>query len=217
MHRAIDFPGHEPDEKIVMVLHRHWFIFVRSISILLVVGAAPMVVFALWSQITHWQLAAGSLGATLLVIGGGLFYLFLWILMYSYWLDYYLDVFIITDKRIVDIEQSGLFGRTVSEERLYRIQDVTSDTQGIIATTLRYGNVYVQTAGKTQRFIFEHVPHPEVVARKILELTDKIDDRLERPGDPSDLVTPKKPVIQSSLPTRPLTLADQLKSPRRDK
>lgn len=186
MPHDIDFPGRQSDEHVVIVLHRHWFIFVRSVATLVLLGGAPVVVTLVWSRLTDWQLADGSLGYALLVMAGALYYLFLWILIYGYWLDYYLDTFIITNKRVVDIEQAGLFGRTVAEERLYRIQDVTSDTKGILATSLRYGNVYVQTAGKTERFIFEQVPHPELVARSILDLTDKIDDRLEH-GDGDSL------------------------------
>ncbi len=179
MRHDIDFPGRQPDEKIVIVLHRHWLIFVRQVGMLVLLAGAPAVVALVWSNVSKFTLDQGSLGHTLVVMSTALYYLFLWILIYGFWLDYYLDVFIITDKRVVDIEQAGLFGRTVAEERLYRIQDVTSDTQGILATTFRYGNVYVQTAGKTERFVFEHVAHPENVARTILELTDKIVDRLE--------------------------------------
>lgn len=186
MAHDIDFPGRQADEHVVIVLHRHWFIFLRSVILLVVLGAAPLVVGLLWADLTDWTLLSGTLSYTLVIMAAGLFYLFLWILIYGYWLDYYLDVFIITNKRIVDIEQSGLFGRTVAEERLYRIQDVTSDAQGILATSLHYGNVYVQTAGKTERFIFEHVPHPERVARTILQLTDKIDDRMDRSGERHD-------------------------------
>lgn len=179
MHHDIDFPGRQPAEKIVIVLHRHWFVFVRHVVILVLLAGAPLVVMFIWSHITTFQLQDGSLSRTAVIMAAALYYLFLWILIFGYWLDYYLDVFIITDKRVVDIEQSGLFGRTVAEERLYRIQDVTSDSQGIIATTLRYGNVYVQTAGKKERFVFEEVAYPEKVARMILELTDKIVDRME--------------------------------------
>jgi len=179
MPRDINFPGRQPDENIVIVLHRHWFIFARHVIILFLLAGVPLAVAYVWSQISVFTLVAGSFSHTVVVMAAALYYLFLWILIYGFWLDYYLDIFIITDKRIVDIEQDGLFGRTVAEERLYRIQDVTSDAQGIMATTLHYGNVYVQTAGKTERFIFEQVTHPENVARTILELTDKIVDRLE--------------------------------------
>lgn len=185
MPSELHFPGRQADEHAVIVLHRHWFVFVSSAAALVFLGAAPFVVMFIWSQVTDWQLVAGSFGYAALVMAGALYYLFLWMLIYGFWLDYYLDTFIITNKRVVDIAQSGLFGRTIAEQRLYRIQDVTSDVQGIAATFFHYGNVYIQTAGKTERFVFEHVPHPEKVAKAILELTDKIDDRMEHPGDPA--------------------------------
>lgn len=179
MRHDIDFPGRQPDEQIVIVLHRHWFVFVRHVAVLVVLAAAPAVVIFIWSRIATFELADGSLSKTALIMAAALYYLFLWILIFGYWLDFYLDVFIITDKRVVDIEQSGLFGRTVAEQRLHRIQDVTSDSQGIIATALHYGHVYVQTAGQTERFIFENVAHPEKVAQTILKLTDAIVDQSE--------------------------------------
>lgn len=192
MSHEFSFPGRQHDEHVVIVLHRHWFIFVKNVLMLLLLAVIPVAAGYLWIQATNVQLLAGSFGHTAVVMSLTLYYLFLWILIYGFWLDFYLDVFVITNKRIVDIEQAGLFGRTVAEERLYRIQDVTSDTQGILATTLQYGNVYVQTAGKTERFIFEHVAHPEHVARTILELTDKIADRVEGGTDDGTAVPPKK-------------------------
>lgn len=183
MRREIHFPGRESDEKTILVLHKHWLVFVRSVALFVVLAGVPSAIALVWSRLQTWALLPGTLGHTLIVIGGGLYFLFIWILIYDAWLSYYLDVFIVTDKRIVDIEQSGLFGRTVAEERLYRIQDVASTTQGILPTMFRYGNVYVQTAGKTERFIFESVPNPEKVTRTILGLTDKIADRAEADDD----------------------------------
>jgi uncharacterized membrane protein YdbT with pleckstrin-like domain len=179
MSRDIHFPGREADEQTILVLHKHWLVFVRSVILFVLLGGAPAVVWLVWSRLTDWTLVSGTLSYTLIVSALGLYILFIWILIYDAWLSYYLDVFIVTNKRIVDIEQSGLFGRTVAEERLYRIQDVASTTEGVLATMFRYGNVYVQTAGKTERFIFESVPNPEGVTRTILGLTDKIADHAE--------------------------------------
>lgn len=191
MSRDIHFPGREPDEQTVLVLHKHWLVFIRSVALFVILGGVPSAIILLWSRLQTWTLLPGTLGHTLLVMAGALYFLFIWILIYDAWLSYYLDVFIVTDKRIVDIEQSGLFGRTVAEERLYRVQDVASTTEGILATTFRYGNVYVQTAGKTERFIFESVPNPEKVTRTILSLTDKIADRVETADDHPVSTTPK--------------------------
>src|SRR3989344_5019512 len=36
-----------------------------------------------------------------------------------------------------------------------------------------YDTLYIQTAGERERFIFEHIPHPVHVSKRILELAQK--------------------------------------------
>lgn len=196
MRRPDQFSGREPDEKIILVLHRHWFVFLGKLGLSLVLAVLPLAVGVILKIQAGWQLADGSFGFGLAVMALGLYELFIWMLAFGFWLDYYLDYFLMTDRRVVDIEQSGLFDRSVAELRLYRIQDVTSVVKGFWPTMLRYGNVYIQTAGEKERFIFEQVPHPDVVVKKLLEMTDKIDDQVERPQrDKNGAVNPR-PVQQ---------------------
>jgi len=114
---------------------------------------------------------------TLYVLGASAFFLFGALFAFQMFIEYWLDVFILTDKRILDIDQHGLFSRTVSELRLYRAQDVTAEVKGMLHSIIDYGNVYVQTAGEIERFQFEDVPHPNHVAKLILELAEE--DRKE--------------------------------------
>lgn len=89
------------------------------------------------------------------------FYLFIWLFGLTTFLDYFLDVWIVTDRRIIDIEQKALFSRTTAELELRRVQDVTAEVEGFAATFLDYGNVYIQTAAEKERFIFKQIPHPK--------------------------------------------------------
>ena len=88
------------------------------------------------------------------------------------WSMYYLNTDIITSIRIVDISQDGLFQHTVSELRLMNIEDVTGETKGILGNIFAFGNVYVQTAGKEERFTFQNVPHPDKVEQLIQDLCE---------------------------------------------
>jgi len=102
-----------------------------------------------------------------------IYYLYIWLFIFYGFVDYYLDVWIVTTERIVNIEQKGLFARVVSEQRLDRIQDVTSELKGFFSTMLNYGNVYIQTAGEQTRFIFKEVAQPQKVAKKINQIVEK--------------------------------------------
>jgi uncharacterized membrane protein YdbT with pleckstrin-like domain len=82
---------------------------------------------------------------------------------FAMWSDHWLDMWIITNKRVIDIEQHGFFRREVSSFPLDRIQDVTYGMNGIIATWLKFGDVRIQTASISDTFIMREVPFPEEV------------------------------------------------------
>lgn len=172
MYSVETFPGQQPGEKIVIVLHRHWFVFISRLIRVIIATILPVVAIGIIMSVFNFRLDAGSMSYALVVMTGCIYLLFLLILLYGYWLDYALDVFIVSDKRIVDIEQKGLFNRTVAEERIFRILDVTYEIKGVIPTFFKFGNVYAQSAAERQRFIFEDVPHPDKVSELILHLID---------------------------------------------
>ena len=118
----------------------------------------------------HWYikivLIEGNLTALILAIYP-LWLIVLWVIGFIFWTDYYLDIWIITDHKLVDIEQRGLFRRQISILHLDKIQDVTSNVHGIFATFINYGNLHVQTAGQQREFIIHNVANPNEVRQRI--------------------------------------------------
>lgn len=86
---------------------------------------------------------------------------------------YYLNIQIITSIRVVDVSQEGLFDHTISELHIDKIEDATSETNGLLGTIFNYGFVHVQTAGATERFTFENVPNPAAIEKLVLDLYEK--------------------------------------------
>lgn len=86
---------------------------------------------------------------------------------------YYLSLQVITEMRMVDVDQHGLFGRKVTEIQIENVEEVTSHTTGILATIFSFGNVLVQTSGSVAEFEFNHVAHPEHVKKLILDLYEQ--------------------------------------------
>ena len=119
------------------------------------------------------NLLENEITASLMFLTASLFCLATWVYSFSEYIDYYLDTWIITNLRIINIEQHGLFSRTASELYLGDVQDVTSEVKGVIPTLFDYGSVYVQTAGERQRFHFKDIDHPEKTKEKILRLVDE--------------------------------------------
>ncbi len=98
---------------------------------------------------------------------------FIWILFFLAWTDHYLDVWIITDRRIIDIEQRGIFNREVSNLRLDRIQDITVSVKGFLPTLLSFGDLHVQTAGHKVEIIFRNAINPYHAKEIINRLHDQ--------------------------------------------
>ncbi len=148
----------DKDEQVLYRARKHWFVFAVEFFFLLVLGVAPLFV-------------APVLPAVIPV--AFLFSLWLiavWIMIFAVWTDFYLDVWIITNKRIIDIEQKGFFHREIAVCSLADVQDITTTISGLIPTLLNYGNIKVQTAGEAREFMLHSASHPEKVKQKISEL-----------------------------------------------
>lgn len=80
---------------------------------------------------------------------------------------------VLTNQHIVDVDQIGLFNRSVSTLRLEEIQDITASTNGLLQHLFGYGTIIIQTAGERENFVFDFVPNPYTVEHKILETRKK--------------------------------------------
>jgi uncharacterized membrane protein YdbT with pleckstrin-like domain len=158
-------------EKIIFLLRRHWLIFLGDVLMILVLAAVPVgLYFGIRSAAPN--LLTDAIMRPALVLLGSAYCLVIWTFFMTRFVDFYLDTWIVTNDKILNVEQHGLFSRTVSELDLAKVQDVTSEVHGILATIFNFGNVYVQTAGETQRFVFEQVSKPHEVRKHILELVE---------------------------------------------
>lgn len=168
-YRDVTFPGRRADEQILLVLRRHWFVLLTTGIFFAFLLVLPLILWSLLPRGFFLTLHETVWGG-LLTLGLSGYYLFLWLFFFTILVDYYLDVWIVTNERIVSIEQIGLFRRVIAEQNMGRVQDVTSEVEGVFPTFLNFGNVYVQTAGERERFVFMQVPNPEGVKKGILQL-----------------------------------------------
>lgn len=109
---------------------------------------------------------------SIIILFAALYYLSIGLFFYTFFVTFYLDLLIITNDRLLHIEQHSLFSRTISELDLYKIQDVTSEVYGFIPSLFSYGTLQIQTAGAQEKFILDHIPHPESLRQTILDLAE---------------------------------------------
>lgn len=171
----------EQNERILKVIHKHWFVLLGDLIFLFVALAAPVVFLVALSSIPIEN--AFSFSGTKFFAGGFFFFAWLaivWMIAWKMWTTYYLDTIIITDKRVFDIDQHGLFSRESGSFRIDRIQNITVHQKGIIQTLLNFGSVQFETAGGNgEDFVAEYIGSPYEVKRLINQMQDGTLDKAQ--------------------------------------
>jgi len=160
------FEGEENGEKVVLLLRRHPFFIISRLAFFLLLILVPIIIGAVFSSFLYSQ---NLLNIFFFV--SSIWYLFIWSAIFYSLTMYTLDVWIVTDRRIIDSIQNGFFNRTVSELHITRIQDISVQTKGVIQTLLKFGDLHIQTAGTEEKFYFSQIPFPEKVKDEIMKLT----------------------------------------------
>lgn len=149
----LSFDGQREDEEVLFTFRRHitairkgfWFLI-----FMIIVGIAPML---LWPGVSYmfWIF----LGCVLIGLLG---------LGYAYVL-WYFSLYIVTNERIRQISQKGLFKKTVIDLGLDKIQSVSVNTPNAAAGISGYGTILIQTG--VGDLVISQVPKPEKIHNKL--------------------------------------------------
>jgi len=160
----------EPGEHVVRETRKHWFLFLGELlpyAILIILPfalpkllalAPPMAPYVSYFEY-HTILGRAGLGVWLLIW---------WTSAWGAFTRYFLNAWVLTNMRIVNIKQRRYFSREVSSLFLSRVQDVTTDVVGVLSSLLNIGTIKVQTAGEDVEFTMKGIPHPEQMRDVIL-------------------------------------------------
>lgn len=165
------------NEHIVSVSRRHWWILAEKSIAVLFLALVPLFVYVVWGfaaeQIPALTEEARAIINSFFLFGSALFYLFLWLYFAILFIDYYLDLWVVTTMRILDIEQKGLFNREVAECFISKIEDMTVEIKGVLPTFMNYGDLYLKTASEKGELIFRQVANPNRIKNIVLEQHNK--------------------------------------------
>lgn len=161
----------EPGEHVVLQVRKHWLLFVIELlpyAIMMVIPFALPKLLILAPPVAKYvaffdystQLSRAALSVWLLVV---------WTGAWGAFTKYFLNAWVLTNERIVNIKQRRFFSREVSSLFLSRVQDVTTDVSGVLQSFLSIGNIKVQTAAEDIEFIMHGIPHPEQMRDLVLK------------------------------------------------
>ncbi len=166
----IEFIHKKSYEQIIKTVRRSPVTFIPYVAVFIILAAMPVGVF--WLINTMFPtLISGNIFYPIMVLFGSTYYLCICLFFYSYFVAFYLDMWVITNDRLVDIRQISLFAKSISELDLYQIQDATSEIEGFFPSIFNYGTLTLQTAGPVPKFIIHNTPNPHELRQLLLDLS----------------------------------------------
>lgn len=160
--RKINFETQERQEKVVLLLRRHWLTNVPWVMLVALMLVAPCLFRWL-----PWQDFLPDRFKLMGLIG---WYLLTTAVFLEKSLSWLFNVNLITDERVVDIDFPTLLYRHISSAKIDHIEDVNIQVGGFVRSLFNYGDVVIQTAGAQQETCFEAVPQPARVVKILNEL-----------------------------------------------
>jgi membrane protein YdbS with pleckstrin-like domain len=162
----------EEGESILFPVRKHWIVY-ASDFILHTTGCLFFLLCVYILEIKSSLLGIFSTGGVYLSMVFLMFVLIFWTSFFCAWTLNYFDVWYLTKKHIIAIDQKQLFIRDEAFMEFVRIQDVLFEKNGVLAHLLGFGTLRVQSAGTEQEFTMSNVADIEAVAHRIMALRDE--------------------------------------------
>ena len=158
----------DENEKVIVLIRKHWLIFSLRAFFIAAVALIPLIAYAF--------IPADALASIETIVSGTvalfvylLFVLGLWLLIFIDFTTFHLDIWVVTNRRIIDIHQRTLFSRDTTTLMLEKIQDATVEVRGLLATLFNFGTLIIHTAGENPDIVITFAADPQTAKDKILE------------------------------------------------
>ena len=159
---GVNFETRESEEKIILFLRKHLVTNIPWIITTIIMLLTPIFIL----NTTVLDSTPSNFRFIFILI----WYLITTAYFLESFLTWFLNVYIVTDERIIDIDFYNLIYKEVSDANIDKIQDVTYKMGGVVRTLFNYGDVLIQTASEVPNFDFLAVPHPDKIVKVLQDL-----------------------------------------------
>lgn len=155
------FRGQTQDEEVILFLRKHWIVLLKFFFYLLLL----IVMLILNTTILLITVSSSPLSSVpflrIYFTVSGLLMLIFGIYIFTNLINYYLDIVIITNLRVVEVHKTIFFKNKVHAVDLKNIQEINADKEGFIANSLGFGNIILSshTANFEKMLITIPTPH----------------------------------------------------------
>jgi hypothetical protein len=119
----------------------------------------------------------------IITVSIGIYLLIVLALIIQAFVDFYLDLLIVTEDRVILVRQNGYFNQQIDESHISDIDEVGVDVSGIINSAIGCGNVIIHMGNDEAILTVADIQNAEKVSREIMQLhktyIDKTDPKKE--------------------------------------
>lgn len=166
------FEGQRDNEELLFMFRRHIIAMRKGFYLLLIPFAVSAIPPLIWqSNLMLFWLPVGGL-----VIG---------LLLFSYhFLMWFYTYYIVTDQRIRQVTQRGLFGTDVVELRLSKVQNISYNIKGLSGEMFNYGTIIIQTF--VGDLVINNVEKPSEIYNKLQDVLNLVIEHQEQDEETID-------------------------------
>ena len=159
------FVGQQDGEEIQLVLRRHHSVMARGLvmaGLVLAISAAPLLVWKL-----QWLWLVFLAGLLLAVI-----------IAFNTWIKWYYGVYIVTNRRVRQQIQRGLFHKTTIDVYLDKVQNISYNISGLKGSLLGYGTILLRTMAGDM--MMTKIANCEEVYNQLSQIAQTTNDNYEQ-------------------------------------
>lgn len=159
------FVGQQDGEEIQLVLRRHHSVMARGLvmaGLVLAISAAPPLVWKL-----QWLWLVFLAGLLLAAI-----------VAFNTWIKWYYGVYIVTNRRVRQQIQRGLFHKTTIDVYLDKVQNISYNISGLKGSLLGYGTILLRTMAGDM--MMTKIANCEEVYNQLSQIAQTTNDNYEQ-------------------------------------
>jgi hypothetical protein len=162
------FATQNKGEKIFVYLRRHW---IENLGWMIKNFFYAFIPFVIYFVLDFLEIDIRFLGVNEISVFLIAFYSVLITNIYRDFFDWFFDIYIITNERVLNYQFKPLANYSVKEGMLQGIDSIEETAGGIISDLFGYGDLIMTIEGPSDEFRFKRIPHASVVRDIIADLS----------------------------------------------
>ena len=177
--KDVRFASQNKGEKVFILLRRHFITNFGWLFSNTIYAAIPPLLGTLIEILAPTLVDVSTIPGNFIAlfgIGVATYYSLILTNVIRHFVEWYFNVFFVTNERVLDFDFTPFVSRGVNETRLVNIENVKEKSIGFIPSLFNYGNVQIFSAADKSVITFDHIPRPTFVRDIIQDLADIIQE-----------------------------------------